>query len=90
MRKSAGVEGLNSLHRGAAASDGVIHLAFNHGLSDFAAALTADLRAVETMGAALPLKRQTRTSAVSAAPWWRVTSRGRARGPRTSCAHKNA
>jgi nucleoside-diphosphate-sugar epimerase len=42
-----------SLHRGAAAADGVIHLAFNHGFSDFAAALTADLRAVETMGAAL-------------------------------------
>jgi nucleoside-diphosphate-sugar epimerase len=33
--------------------DGVIHLAFQHGVSDFAAALTTDLRAVETMGAAL-------------------------------------
>jgi nucleoside-diphosphate-sugar epimerase len=47
------LEDLDSLHRGAAAADGVIHLAFNHGFSDFAAALTADLRAVETMGAAL-------------------------------------
>jgi nucleoside-diphosphate-sugar epimerase len=42
-----------SLQSGAAAADGVIHLAFNHGFSDFAAALTADLRAVEMMGAAL-------------------------------------
>ena len=44
---------LDSLHSGATAADGVIHLAFNHGMSDFAAALTADLHAVETMGAAL-------------------------------------
>ena len=34
-------------------SDGVIHLAFQHDVSDFAAALTTDLHAVETMGAAL-------------------------------------
>jgi nucleoside-diphosphate-sugar epimerase len=47
------LEDLDSLRRGTAAADGVIHLAFNHGVSDFAAALTADLRAVETMGAAL-------------------------------------
>jgi nucleoside-diphosphate-sugar epimerase len=47
------LDDLGSLHRGAAAADGVIHLAFNHGFSDFAAALTADLHAVETMGAAL-------------------------------------
>jgi len=47
------LEDLDGLHRGAAAADGVIHLAFNHGVSDFAAALTADLRAVETMGRAL-------------------------------------
>ena len=47
------LDDLDSLHRGAAAADGVIHLAFQHGVSDFAAALTTDLRAVETMGAAL-------------------------------------
>jgi nucleoside-diphosphate-sugar epimerase len=47
------LEDLDSLQRGAAEASGVIHLAFNHGFSDFAAALTADLRAVETMGAAL-------------------------------------
>jgi nucleoside-diphosphate-sugar epimerase len=47
------LDDLDSLRRGAAAADGVIHLAFQHGISDFAAALTTDLRAVETMGAAL-------------------------------------
>src|ERR1700726_995993 len=45
------LDDLDSLHSGAAASDGVIHLAFQHGHPDFAAALTTDLRAVETMGA---------------------------------------
>jgi nucleoside-diphosphate-sugar epimerase len=47
------LDDLDSLHSGAAAADGVIHLAFKHNFSDFAAALTTDLRAVETMGAAL-------------------------------------
>ena len=46
---------LDSLRSGAAAADGVIHLAFRHeaGLSDFAGSLKIDLRAVETMGAAI-------------------------------------
>ncbi len=47
------LDDLDSLRAAAAAVDGVIHLAFQHDLSDFAAALTTDLRAVETMGAAL-------------------------------------
>ncbi|HLZ56844.1 MAG TPA: SDR family oxidoreductase [Ktedonosporobacter sp.] len=47
------LDDLDSLRAAAAAVDGVIHLAFQHGISDFAAALTTDLRAVETMGAAL-------------------------------------
>jgi nucleoside-diphosphate-sugar epimerase len=47
------IDDLDSLHSGAAAADGVIHLAFKHDFSDFAGALTTDLRAVETMGAAL-------------------------------------
>ena len=47
------LDDLDSLHAAAAAVDGVIHLAFQHGISDFAVALTTDLRAVETMGAAL-------------------------------------
>ncbi|MDP1509387.1 SDR family oxidoreductase [Paenibacillus sp. CMAA1739] len=47
------LDDLDSLHSGAAASDGVIHLAFKHDFTDFAGSLTTDLRAVETMGAAL-------------------------------------
>ena len=47
------LDNLDSLRAAAAAVDGVIHLAFQHGVSDFAAALTTRLRAVETMGAAL-------------------------------------
>ncbi|WCK55722.1 SDR family oxidoreductase [Aneurinibacillus sp. Ricciae_BoGa-3] len=47
------LDDLDSLHKGAAAADGVIHLAFKHDFSDYAGAFAADLRAVETMGAAL-------------------------------------
>lgn len=45
----------DSLHAGASAADGVIHLAFTNisETTDFAAALQVDLRAVEAMGAAL-------------------------------------
>ena len=49
------LEDPGSLHDGAAAADGVIHLAFTNisPTTDFAAACQADLRAVETIGAAL-------------------------------------
>ena len=49
------LDDLDSLHSGAAAADGVIHLAFNHNgdFSDFDGSLTIDLRAVKAMGAAL-------------------------------------
>ncbi len=47
------LEDLDSLRRGAAAADGVIHLACNNDFVDYAAAAAADLRSVETLGAAL-------------------------------------
>ncbi|GMK43683.1 putative NAD-dependent epimerase/dehydratase [Paenibacillus glycanilyticus] len=47
------LEDLDSLQRGAAAADGVIHLAFRHDFSDFDGSLAMDLRAVEAMGAVL-------------------------------------
>ena len=46
------LDDLDSLRGGATAADGVIHLAYLHN-SDMAAAGAADLRAVETIGAAL-------------------------------------
>jgi nucleoside-diphosphate-sugar epimerase len=50
------LDDLDGLRAGAAAADGVIHLAYNHGpmlAGNFADAATLDLRAVEAMGAAL-------------------------------------
>jgi NAD(P)-dependent dehydrogenase (short-subunit alcohol dehydrogenase family) len=47
------LEDLDSLGEGAAASDGVIHLAFNHDSSDVAGNCRKDQAAIETMGAAL-------------------------------------
>jgi nucleoside-diphosphate-sugar epimerase len=49
------LEDLDSLRSGAVSADGVIHLAFNNisETTDFAASMQADLRAVETIGAAL-------------------------------------
>jgi nucleoside-diphosphate-sugar epimerase len=47
------LDDLDSLRRGAAASDGVIHTAFMHDFADFARAPEMDLHAIETIGAAL-------------------------------------
>ncbi|OBG74351.1 3-beta hydroxysteroid dehydrogenase [Mycobacterium sp. E2462] len=47
------LDDLDSLRSGAAAADGVIHLAFKHDFDDFAGAAEADLRAVEALGEAL-------------------------------------
>ncbi|SEN37564.1 SDR family oxidoreductase [Paenibacillus sp. OV219] len=47
------LEDLDCLRSSAAASDGVIHLAFNHDFSDFAGSLATDLRAIEAMGEGL-------------------------------------
>ncbi|KAI4210469.1 MAG: hypothetical protein LQ351_006695 [Letrouitia transgressa] len=44
---------LESLKRGAAASDGVVHLAFNHDFQDFGGSCATDRAAIEAMGEAL-------------------------------------
>ncbi len=47
------LEDLESLRSAAASSDGVIHMAFIHDFSDYAAAIEKDRRAVEALACAL-------------------------------------
>ncbi|HEY0228435.1 MAG TPA: SDR family oxidoreductase [Mycobacterium sp.] len=47
------LDDLDGLRNAAAASDGVIHLAFKHDFDDFVGSANADLRAVEAIGEAL-------------------------------------
>ena len=47
------LDDLDSLHAGAAGSDGVIHLGYNHDFSRMEAAAQTDLQAVEAFGTAL-------------------------------------
>ena len=50
---SGNLEDLDSLRRGAADSDGVIHLAFNHDFSQFQKNVEDDRKAIEAMGEVL-------------------------------------
>ena len=81
------LDDLDSLREAAAASDGVIHLAFKHDLAfsgDFQGAADADRRAVETFGEALAGSDRPfviASGTLGLAPGRVATERGRARHP---------
>src|SRR3984885_13131508 len=51
--KHGNIEDLDSLRDGAAQSDGVIHLAFNHDFSQFQKNAADDVKAIEAIGEVL-------------------------------------
>ena len=87
------LDDLDSLKRGASASDGVVHLAFNDDFSDYEGNCRADRLAIETMGAALAGSNRPFmiTSGTLMLPWGRIVTEndapdltavaGAARGP---------
>jgi nucleoside-diphosphate-sugar epimerase len=84
------LDDLDSLRAGAAASDGVIHTAFIHDFSNLQASAHTDLRAVETLGAALegsdrPLVI---TSGTAALPAGRVGTERDVPDPASSGSHR--
>jgi nucleoside-diphosphate-sugar epimerase len=52
-----GLDDLDSLRAGAAAADGVVHLAYNHDFSRFMEAAQTDLAAIEALGSTLAATR---------------------------------
>ena len=86
------LDDLESLRRGAASSDGVIHTAFGHDFSAMPAAGEADLRAIEAMGEALAGSQRPLviTSAMGHSVQGRVTTEADRPDPNTPAKHRVA
>jgi nucleoside-diphosphate-sugar epimerase len=86
------LEDLESLKRGAAASDGVIHTAFNHDFADMAAAGKADHLAIQALGTALEGSDRPLivTSGMAGLDPDRITTEDDEPNPNTSTTHRTA
>jgi nucleoside-diphosphate-sugar epimerase len=86
------LEDLDSLRRGAAASDGIIHTAFIHDFSNIAASGETDRVAIEALGAALAGSGRpfVVTSAIGLLPQGRVGTEEDAPDPTSASAHRVA